>query len=84
MQGYEIRHGSTEATSPALHPALPSGLGYVSGHVLGVYLHGLFESDDVLAAFSGRSPTPLDAVFDHLADVVDEHLDQAWLDRVIG
>ena len=83
VQGYEIRHGRTDPTSPVLRAVLPDGLGYAHGNVLGVYLHGVFEGDEVLEAFSGHAPAPVDAVFDHLADVLDESIDGQWLERVL-
>jgi adenosylcobyric acid synthase len=49
--------------------------------VIGVYLHGLFENGEVLKAFSGSEPEPLDTVFDALADAVDLHIDDRWLAR---
>jgi adenosylcobyric acid synthase len=80
VTGYEIRHGYSEPTTNLL-AALPAGLGYCVGNVIGVYLHGLFENHDVLKAFSGREPEPLDTVFDFLADAIDTHLDDRWLAR---
>ena len=53
VHGYEIRHGSSRINGKVLE-ALPSGLGFASGSVLGVYLHGLFESPNVVAALSAR------------------------------
>jgi adenosylcobyric acid synthase len=81
VTGYEIRHGRSEATADNLASALPDGLGYAAGNVIGVYLHGLFENHEVLKAFSGREPEPLDTVFDGLADVIDASIDDRWLAR---
>jgi adenosylcobyric acid synthase len=84
VAGYEIRHGAVVA-EPGAVPALPDGRGYVSGPVLGVTLHGVLESPEVAAALVGRRPdTALDMVFDELADVVEEHLDLALLERLAG
>jgi hypothetical protein len=48
-------------------------------------VHGLFEEPDVVAALLGHRPEPvLDTTFDQLADAVDEHLDTAYLRRVVG
>ena len=58
VSGYEIHHGQT-AQHPAMAAAgdvaravLPDGLGWcnAAGHVMGVYLHGLFEDPAVLHA----------------------------------
>src|SRR5205807_5186406 len=42
VSGYQIRHGETIATEP-IDGALPDGLGFVRGAVLGIYVHGVFE-----------------------------------------
>jgi len=67
FDGYEIRHGRTEGSD---------ALWFGNGTVLGIAVHGIFEDDELLAALIGRrSNATLDAVFDHLADVVEEHVD---------
>ena len=83
VDGYEIHLGRSElapgpgatATAPLLLPAVPAtpGLGWQAGPVLALYLHGLFENPAVVTALFGRRPPPLDAVFDRLADCVDQH-----------
>jgi adenosylcobyric acid synthase len=75
VQGYEIHLGQTTARADAAHlrPAAPAspGLGWQQGPVLALYLHGLFENPAVVQALFGRTPPPLDAAFDRLADAVD-------------
>jgi adenosylcobyric acid synthase len=79
LRGYEIRHGETLATA-RLDEALPDRRGFVAGSVLGVTVHGLFETPAVVAALFGEGPArSLDAVFDELADVVEERLDVSYL-----
>jgi len=90
VQGYEIHHGQT-----AVHPAMREGghvarevlpgLGWQndSGHVMGVYLHGLFENASVLHALFGQQARTLDQVFDALADSVQQHFDAEFLQRWI-
>lgn len=79
VAGYQIRHGRTSATGPVAE-ALPDGLGFVRGPVLGVYLHGLFEQPDLVEALVGEPPArSLERVFDELADAVETHLDLAAL-----
>ncbi|MDF1485300.1 cobyric acid synthase [Ramlibacter sp. H39-3-26] len=78
VQGYEIHHGQTlphpgmAAGGGAARAVLPGGLGWQNavGNVLGLYLHGMFESDAVLRALFGASAPTLDAVFDRMADGV--------------
>ncbi|MES2185563.1 MAG: cobyric acid synthase [Pseudomonadota bacterium] len=91
-QGYEIHHGQT-----ALHPAmaaagdvgravLPDGLGWqggTHGQVLGLYLHGLFESPAVLQALFGADAPTLDTVFDGLADHADAHFNPGFLESLL-
>jgi adenosylcobyric acid synthase len=77
VSGYEIHHGQT-VQHPAMAPAravLPEGLGWQNGagNVLGVVLHGLFEEPAVLQSLFGAATPTLESVFDHLADVVEQH-----------
>jgi adenosylcobyric acid synthase len=75
VSGYEIRHGASEA-APELDAIFPDDLGYASGPVLAVYLHGLFENPEFTEALLGTAPTgDLDAVLDQLATAVEPHLD---------
>jgi adenosylcobyric acid synthase len=84
FRGYQIRHGRSVATGPAAE-AGRDGLGYASGAVLAVQAHGMLEEPSVLRALFGAAPQrPLDAVFEELADAVDEHLDISFLLRESG
>ncbi len=87
--GYEIHSGRT-----AQHPAMAAGgdvarelvpgLAWqnAAGHVLGVYLHGLFEDAAVLhALFGARAPT-LDAVFDGLARTLAQAFEPGVLEAL--
>jgi adenosylcobyric acid synthase len=79
FSGYQIRHGVTTATGPVAE-ALPNGLGYVSGAVLGIYVHGIFEEPAVLTALFDEQPArSLDVTFDELADAIEQHLDVSLL-----
>jgi adenosylcobyric acid synthase len=74
VAGYEIRHGATEPTAD-VEAALPDGLGFASGAVLAVYLHGLFEQPHFVERLLGvGSAHALDGVFDALADALDAHV----------
>ncbi|MEX8498325.1 MAG: cobyric acid synthase [Leptothrix ochracea] len=89
FEGYEIRHGRT-----TLHPAMTPGLdalhnaegeviGWQQGSVLGLYAHGLFESPEVLQALFGAGCRTLDAVFDGLADFLDQHVEAGVLKQLL-
>jgi adenosylcobyric acid synthase len=81
LAGYEIRHGRSEPAAPVAE-ALPDGLGFAKGSVLGVYPHGLFEQPELLAALFGAAPArSLERAFEGLADAVEEHIDLAALLR---
>ncbi len=93
VQGYEIHHGQT-AQHPAMaavgnvaHELVP-GLAWqnAAGNVLGLYLHGLFEDPAALQALFGRPglqvPT-LDAVFERMADFIEQHFAPGVLDALI-
>lgn len=87
-QGYEIHHGRT-VSHPAMapgHAVLPDDLGWQNpaGNVLGLYLHGLFESPAVLQALFGAQVPTLDTVFDGLADFVDRHFQPGVLPALFG
>ncbi|MGC4061454.1 MAG: cobyric acid synthase [Aquabacterium sp.] len=77
VAGYEIHHGRTQALSAAARPILFDAqgqcLGWQQGQVMGLYLHGLFESDQALQALLGADAPSLDRVMDGLADFIDQH-----------
>ena len=84
VRGYEIRHGETASTGRVAE-ALPGGRGFVQGAVLGISVHGVFEQPEAVAAVLGRAPErPLDAVFEGLADLVEDRLDMNELARLAG
>jgi adenosylcobyric acid synthase len=95
VQGYEIHHGQT-VQHPAMRdagdvaqPVLPDALGWQcapsrGGHVLGVYLHGLFEDAGVMRALFGAQVPTLDGVFDALADFIDDRFAPGELMRLLG
>jgi len=81
FDGYEIHHGRTfESPSrgscgsrAVLFDAQREAVGWQQGSVLGLYVHGLFESPAVMRALFGTGVRTLDSVFDGLADFVDRH-----------
>lgn len=88
FEGCEIHHGRTqlEAGTPgtciALRNEAHEPIGWQRGNVLGLYVHGLFESPTVLRALLGREPRTLDSVFDDLADFIDRHFEPGALTRL--
>ncbi|HEV7919133.1 MAG TPA: cobyric acid synthase [Solirubrobacterales bacterium] len=89
VSGYEIRHGASTASEDAiaagLTEALPEGLGFASGPLLGVYLHGLFENPAVIERLIGvPAPRDLDSVLDELANLVEPHLDMTLVESLIA
>jgi adenosylcobyric acid synthase len=92
VQGYEIHHGQTAphsamtAAGNVAHAVLPGGLAWQngSGHVLGIYLHGLFEDPAVLHALFGASTPTLESVFEGLADYIGRHFEAGVLDALIA
>ncbi len=95
VQGYEIHHGQTQAQSAMAaqgniaHAVMPQGLAWqnATGNVLGLYLHGLFEDPNALAALFGdalKGPVPtLDSVFDGLADFIENHFEAGVLQSLL-
>jgi adenosylcobyric acid synthase len=83
--GYEIRCGHTaaDAASAVLQDAAGQAIGWQAGPVLGLYAHGLFEAPAVLRALFGATVPTLDDSFEGLADLIDEHLDGALLQRLL-
>jgi adenosylcobyric acid synthase len=82
--GYEIRHGRTVASGDAA-VAVPDEVGWVAGSVLGITVHGVLESPEVLRALFGRVPLhSLDSAIDALTDVVIASLDASVIDRAVG
>jgi adenosylcobyric acid synthase len=78
FDGYEIHHGCTLEALPGtvravLFDADGSAVGWQQGSVLGLYVHGLFESPAVMRSLFGADARSLDRVFDGLADFVDRH-----------
>ena len=84
VHGYEIRHGETVATSTEAE-VLIGGRGFVRESILGISLHGAFEQPELVAAMVGQRPSrSLEAVFEDLADLVEERLDMDELARLAG
>jgi adenosylcobyric acid synthase len=89
---YEIRSGiteplpgvGTEALACVLRDAQGSAIGWQRGPVLGVYAHGLFESAAVMRALFGAEVPTLEAAFEGLADLVEEHFEAGVLRALMG
>jgi adenosylcobyric acid synthase len=82
--GLSVPHPDLPAPRVALHDCHGEAIGWQHGNVLGVYAHGLFESPALLRAMWGATAPALEDSFDLLADLVDNHLDRALLDRLLA
>jgi Cobyric acid synthase len=80
VSGYEIHHGLSVAGPDAV-PHIGEGLGWRSGNVVGVYLHGILENTAYRQGFLrslGWSGSTMDwearieSGLDAIADLVDE------------
>lgn len=89
-QGYEIHHGHHNHAQDSLHDYAAlyndhgDACGWQSDNILGIYTHGLFESPAVMQALFAETVKSLDAVFDGLADYVDQHFESALLNGFIS
>jgi adenosylcobyric acid synthase len=90
LSGYEIHHGQTQAhtamaaAGQLAHEVMP-GLAWQNdaGHVLGLYVHGMFEDPAVLHALFGLQVPTLETVFDGLADFLSQHMSADVLQALI-
>jgi adenosylcobyric acid synthase len=88
VKGYEIHHGVTTAGGGVV-AELEEQLGWASGNVTGVYIHGLLDDATYLRRFLGRigiestsavdREAALDTEFDVLAKSVDA---TGWTDHI--
>ena len=99
VTGYEIHMGRTEAFEE-LKEFTSGGTGYCRGNVYGSYIHGLFDSKEIMAAViqeivkaDGREidlkqmmdyPAFKETQYDKLADCLRENLDMDLIYRILG
>ena len=55
-----------------------------AGHVMGSYLHGLFEDPAVLQALFGAQTPTLETVFEGLADYLEQHMHAVTLRALVA
>jgi adenosylcobyric acid synthase len=87
FSGYEIHHGRTESRGGVpvvLRNDEGAPIGWQQGSVLGLYAHGLFESAEMMRALFGAEVRGLDAVFDGLADFIDQHFERDSLMNLLA
>src|SRR5690606_32002685 len=80
LDGYEIRHGRISGEDCQVAAGL-----WARGNVMATTVHGLLEHPAAVEALTGVRPEPvLESSFDLLADTIAEHLDMAYLERLVG
>ena len=91
LSGYEIHHGQTTAHRDTLANGkyiheIAVNLAWQNdlGNVTGIYMHGLFENQDVLKALFGSQTITLDSVFDGLAEFLSRHMSPITLQKLIA
>jgi adenosylcobyric acid synthase len=84
---YEIRHGQTRPCANPdarrLVPVLDGDRGWQYGATLAVYVHGIFESSDVMRRLFGQDTPSLNDTLDGLADFADRHFEPQALMRLL-
>lgn len=90
LEGYEIHHGATRPSGLAMQQLKAvvvndqeEAIGWQKDSVLGLYMHGIFESPAILNALFGVNALALECVFDRLADFIDQHFEPGILQRLI-
>ena len=91
LSGYEIHQGQTTshrdmlANGKYIHE-IAVNLAWQNdlGNVTGIYMHGLFENQDVLKALFGSQTITLDSVFDGLAEFLSRHMSPITLQKLIA
>ncbi len=87
---YEIRSGITGpmpgsegAVADVMRDADGAVIGWQRGSILGLYAHGLFESTSVMRALFGIEVKTLDDTFDGLAEWIDGHFTEGFLEQCL-
>lgn len=91
LSGYEIHHGQTTAHGDMLANRkyiheIAVNLAWQNdlGNVTGIYMHGLFENQDVLKALFGSQTITLESVFDGLAEFLSRHMSPIALQKLVA
>ncbi len=100
VTGYEIHMGQTTSISPWLtikrhndsSHSISDGTMSANGRVWGCYIHGLFDNTEFRRAWlqsldwqpHNSNTISLDSAINHVADVVEAHLNMDTLHQIIG
>ncbi len=89
VTGYEIHHGETseiETSEPARRLLeLVPGVAWINiqGNVMGIYIHGLFENEQVIMHALGDGSSPLDSVFETLSEHLKKNSANGLMQKLI-
>lgn len=83
IDGYEVRFGRSKARSRGSSNKNEWSDFFQEANILGIYMHGLFENEDVLNDFSGVKFENLDFSLSDLSEKVIAGFDPQWLESFI-
>lgn len=85
FSGYEIRHGTTRSgREDGLRAVLADDGGWQQGQTLALYVHGLFETAQVVSRLFGHVVPDMEETLDGLAGFADAHFEAGALRSLLG